>query len=194
MLTDLIPPTVCSALPCRNLLTAGRCPGASLCVRGPEEQLRQVLMRVGVSVLSPKCSHCQPSKRRGENIKHRLLPFHLTPTLTFLFKTALRNALRVAWSSEQPWPTQHPLNSRRTLPCRGLLFPPTASPQSATGSSPGRLSAEPGRWQSPCPGHTGPWGVGTLLGRTVLGTPGCTPSFTRLQPYLGEGSCRVLCL
>ena len=156
MLTDLIPPTVCSALPCRNLLTAGRCPGASLCVRGPEEQLRQVLMRAGVSVPSPKCSHCQPSKRRGENIKHRLLPFHLTPTLTFLFKTALRNALRVAWSSEQPWPTQHPLNSRRTLPCRGLLFPPTASPQSATGSSPGRLSAEPGRWQSPCPGTQAP--------------------------------------
>ena len=129
---------------------------ASLCVRGPEEQLRQVLMRVGVSVPSPKCSHCQPSKPRGENIKHRLLPFHLTPTLTFLFKTALRNALRVAWSSEQPWPTQHPLNSRRTLPCRGLLFPPTASPQSATGSSPGRLSAEPGRWQSPCPGTQAP--------------------------------------
>ena len=41
--------------------------------------------------------------------------------------------------------------SRRPLPCRGAPSPHT-SPRSALGSSPGRLSAEPGRRQSPCPG------------------------------------------
>lgn len=34
----------------------------------------------------------------------------------------------------------------------GGLLPPAASPRSALGSSPGRLSAEPGRRQRPCPG------------------------------------------
>ena len=41
--------------------------------------------------------------------------------------------------------------SRRPLPFRGAPSPHT-SPRSALGSSPGRLSAEPGRRQSPCPG------------------------------------------
>ena len=51
-----------------------------------------------------------------------------------------------------------------------------SSPRNALHSSPGRLSAEPGRRQSPCPAHS-PWGsAGTLLCRTALGT--------RLQPRL----------
>ena len=50
-------------------------------------------------------------------------------------------------------------------PCNTVLascwespLPPTASPHSAVGSSPGRLSADPGRRQSPCP-STQPPGV-----------------------------------
>ena len=33
VLTDPIPPALCSALPCRPLLAAGHCPGISLCVQ-----------------------------------------------------------------------------------------------------------------------------------------------------------------
>ena len=33
VLTDPIPPALCSALPCRPLLAAGHCPGTSLCVQ-----------------------------------------------------------------------------------------------------------------------------------------------------------------
>ena len=55
---------------------------------------------------------------------------------------------------------QHFLNSRRTLPCQRSFFPPTASRCSAVGSSPGRLSTDPGRWQSPCPGTQPPGAQG----------------------------------
>ena len=68
------------------------------------------------------------------------------------------------------------------------------SPRSALGSSPGRLSAEPGRRQSPCPAHS-PWGsAGTLLCRTALGTR-LQPRLHSLQPTWDtepSGLCSVL--
>ena len=57
-----------------------------------------------------------------------------------------------------PWSCEQDPGAGSSLPpaagpCpAGGLLPPAASPCSALGSSPGRLSAEPGRRQRPCPG------------------------------------------
>ena len=82
-----------------------------------------------------------------------------SPALNILMKSPLGNKLGMIWSCEQCRPTQHPLNSRRTLPCPagGCSFYPQLLP-SAVQSSQGRLSADPGRQQSPCP-STQPPGV-----------------------------------
>jgi len=45
----------------------------------------------------------------------------------------------------------------------------------------------------PAPAHS-LWGAQTLLWRTAWGSPGCTSTFTTLQPSLGEGSCHGLSL
>ena len=60
VLTEPMPPAVCSALPCRPLLAAGHCPGAPLCA-GAKEQLRQVLLGTGLSVPSPEHKNKVPS-------------------------------------------------------------------------------------------------------------------------------------
>ena len=66
--------------------------------------------------------------------------------------------------------------SRKPLPCWGAPSPHT-SPLSALGSSLGRLSAEPGRRQSPCPG-TQPLGHSRDPALQQPWAPGCTPGCT----------------
>ena len=79
------------------------------------------------------------------------------------------------------------------VPCRGAPSPHT-SPRSALGSSPGTLSAEPGRRQSPCPG-TQPLGHSRdLLCTTALGAR-LQPRLHSLQPTWDtqpSGLCSVL--
>jgi len=61
--------------------------------------------------------------------------------------------------------------SRRTLPCTGSLLPATASPCTVVGSVLGRLSADPGRQQSPCP-NTLPLRCTDSARKDSLGQPG----------------------
>ena len=98
-------------------------------------------------------------------------------------------------SCEPPAPGSSSV-SRRPLPCPALPGAPSphTSPRSALGSSPGTLSAEPGRRQSPCPG-TQPLGHSRdLLCTTALGAR-LQPRLHSLQPTWDtqpSGLCSVL--
>ena len=74
---------------------------------------------------------------------------------------------------QQLWQQKAP-----ALPCRGAPSPHT-SPHSALGSSPGRLSAEHGRRQSPCPGTQPPCGAQQgPCSAPQPWAPGCAPRCT----------------
>ena len=80
---------------------------------------------------------------------------------------------------EQPWSTQHSISSRRMLPCQGSLLPRTPFRFTTVGAPQAGwvLTLAGGRF--PSLAHS-PWGAGTLLWTTALGSSGFTLNFT---PY-----------
>ena len=86
---------------------------------------------------------------------------------------------------QQLWQQKAP-----ALPCRGAPSPHT-SPRSALGSSLGRLSAEPGRRQSPCPG-TQP--LGHSRDPALHHSPGLPAAPPAAQPaaILGHAALRAV--
>ena len=119
---------------------------------------------------------------------HKVLTLKIHPAFLIYMEVSMELP-----QNRQPRAPGSSCGSRRPLPCRGAPSPHT-TPRSTLGSSPGRLSAEPGRRQSPCPAHS-PWGsAGTLLCRTALGTR-LQPRLHSLQPTWDtepSGLCSVL--
>ena len=82
-----------------------------------------------------------------------------------------------------------------------MLLPPTASPHSAVGVHQAGRVLTPTSGRVPAPAHS-PVAARTLLRKTALGTPGCTPTFTLCShprvkaadmPCPSEGAAGKLC-
>ena len=118
---------------------------------------------------------------------HKVLTLKIHPAFLIYMEVSMEVP-----RNRQPRAPGSSCGSRRPLPCRGAPSPHT-SPRSALGSSPGRLSAEPCRRQSPCPG-TQP--LGHSRDPALHHSPGHPAAAPAAQPAadMGHGALRaVLC-